>query len=155
MNSFRLHGVDPAAFLPLFELPDRELRRRHAMRVVASSEPGFPCRIGLQDAAIGDELLLLPHRHQLAGPYRACGPIFVRRGARPARLAAGEVPEVVERRLISLRVHDADHRMVDAMVCAGSAVAAELQRCFATATVAYVHLHNAAAGCWSCRADRA
>ena len=46
------------------------------------------------------------------------------------------------------------HIMVDASVCAGDVVAAEIERQFANAQVAYLHLHNAKQGCYSCRVDR-
>ena len=106
MSSFRLAGIDPAPFAHLFELPDARLRASGAVRMVADRDFGFPCRVGLDDARTGDELLLLPYEH-LPGdsPYRASGPIFVRRGASRRVLAPGEVPPYVARRLISVRAY--------------------------------------------------
>jgi hypothetical protein len=156
MSTFRLVGIDPEPFQPLFELDDAQLRALGAMRCHATSSPGFPCRIGLEDAAVGDELLLLPFLHQPgASPYRASGPIFVRKGATQATLAAGCVPAYVTRRQISVRAYDAAHMMVDASVCDGPDVASEIERQFENAAVAYIHLHNAKRGCFSCRVERA
>ena len=76
MSSFEIVGLPAAAFAPLFSLSDAELSRMHARRVLATANPGFPCRVSLSDAEIGDELLLLPYTHQPAdSPYRASGPI--------------------------------------------------------------------------------
>ncbi|MEE7546475.1 DUF1203 domain-containing protein, partial [Xanthomonas sp. Kuri4-1] len=65
------------------------------------------------------------------------------------------VPPYVATRLISLRAYDAAHRLVAAEVRDGSDVADWLQRSLDDVAVAYVHLHNASQGCYSCRADRA
>ena len=87
--SFQLVGVGHEQFEPLFQLSDEELRQHGAVRQYASESPGYPCRISLQDAEVGDELLLLPYVHQpAASPYRASGPIYVRLGAK-RRTAAG------------------------------------------------------------------
>jgi hypothetical protein len=156
MTSFQIAGLCPAPFEPLFALSSRELAGLGARRVVASAGQGFPCRIGLADADAGDHLLLLPFEHQPArSPYRASGPIYVRIGARQRVLAPGEVPECVRTRQISLRAYDAEHMIVDAEVCAGDAVAGEIERLFGSPAVSYIHLHNAKRGCFSCLARRA
>jgi hypothetical protein len=111
--------------------------------------------VSLEDAPIGAELLLLPYEHHEAhSPYRASGPIFVRRGATRRDLPPGELPPYVSARLISLRAYDADAMMVDATVCDGPEVAAALDGFFANRAVDYVHLHFAKRGCFSCVANR-
>jgi hypothetical protein len=153
---FRIVGLDPTAFEPLFALPDAELAARGMRRVHADADFGFPCRASLADAAAGEELLLLPWRHHdVASPYRASGPIYVRRGARAAQLAPGEVPAYVTRRLMSLRAYDREGLMRAAEVVDGAQVAASLEGLLADPAVAYVHLHNARPGCYSCAALRA
>jgi hypothetical protein len=153
---FRIVGLDPTAFEPLFALPDAELAARGMRRVHADADFGFPCRASLADAAAGEELLLLPWRHHdVASPYRASGPIYVRRGARAAQLAPGEVPAYVTRRLMSLRAYDREGFMRDAEVVDGAQMAASLEGLLADPAVAYVHLHNARPGCYSCAALRA
>ncbi|MGJ4729705.1 DUF1203 domain-containing protein [Luteimonas sp. SDU101] len=154
--TFRLSGLDPAPFAPLFALDDASLARHGARRVLADRDSGYPCRVGLADALVGDELLLLHWEHVPgATPYRASGPIFVRRHARRRVLAPGEVPPYVSRRLMSLRAYDAASAMVDACVCEGGDVASELTRLLDDAAVSFVHLHNARRGCYSCVAHRA
>ena len=153
---FRLCGIDPAPFATLFELDEDALAQRGIARCRADRDSGFPCRVSLADARVGDELLLLPYAHQPAEtPYRASGPIYVRRDARRAELAPGVVPPYVTRRLMSLRAYSAGHWMVAAEVCEGVDAARELARMFDDPAVAYVHLHNARRGCFSCAAHRA
>lgn len=154
--SFRLVGLPSQPFQHLFDLGDEALRAHGAVRRVADADVGLPCRISLRDATAGDELLLLPYAHlDVESPYRASGPIFVRRGAETARLAAGEMPDYVTRRQISVRAYDAGHMMIDAIVCAGSDTAAHLERMFANPRVARIQLHNAMRGCFSCNVERA
>ena len=155
MHRWRLAGLDPAPFEPLFALTDDALQRLGAVRRTADSVPGFPCRVSLEDAPVGTELLLVPYEHHPArSPYRASGPIFVRKGATRRELDAGEVPGTVLGRLISLRAYDDDAMMVDATVCDGPEVSAALDGFFASSAVDYVHLHFAKRGCFSCVASR-
>jgi len=156
MPSFQIVGLAPAPFEPLFALPDDALAARGIRRVRAAAGTGYPCRVSLADADAGDELLLLPFEHQPQNsPYRASGPIYVKAGARQRTMAVGAVPESVRRRQISLRAYDADHLIVDAEVCDGEAVAAEIERLFGNPLVRYLHLHNAKRGCYSCLVRRA
>ncbi|MGE4071035.1 MAG: DUF1203 domain-containing protein [Lysobacterales bacterium] len=155
MNAFQLHALPHQAFTQLFHLSDDELAARGALRVVADSHPGFPCRVSLTDAAIGAELLLLPFVHQPAdGPYRASGPIFVARDARTAVLAPGEIPSSISSRLLSVRGYDAAHQMLDAEVIDGLHLRAEIERQFTHPEIRYLHVHNARRGCYACRVER-
>ena len=151
MPTFQLVGLDPQPFTHLFDLTDAQLRARNMRRVQADGDFGFPCRVSLADAQVDDELLLLPFEYQpAASPYRASGPIYVRRGARQARLVPGHVPPYIARRLISLRAYDGDDLIVAADVLDGNAVAARLTALFERLDVRYVHLHNARRGCFAC-----
>jgi Protein of unknown function (DUF1203) len=155
MSSFKLVGLLPGQFSHLYSLSAEQLAPLGIARVTADSKPGFPCRISLQDAEPGAELLLLPYEHQPAvSPYRASGPIYVRVGARPSHPRPDEIPPYVSLRQISARAYDAHHMMLAAEVCPGDAVAAEIQRQFSDPRVNYIHLHNAKRGCFSCRVER-
>jgi hypothetical protein len=154
--SFQLVGIAFEPFAALFSLADRELAELDAQRVIATEKPGYPCRVSLADAEIGEELLLLPYTHQPArSPYRASGPIFVRKAARQTRLDSGVIPDYVTLRQMSIRAYDAAHLMVDAAVCEGKDAAPTILRMFDDPDVAYIHLHNAKRGCFSCRVERA
>ena len=132
------------------------MQRAASAGCAPKASPRYPCRISLEHAAPGDELLLLPFEHQAANsPYRASGPIYVKVGARQRTMAVGEIPESVRRRQISLRAYDADDLIVDAEVCEGESVGAEIERLLADPLVRYLHLHNAKRGCYSCLVRRA
>ncbi|GAC1496379.1 MAG: hypothetical protein NVS1B6_01450 [Steroidobacteraceae bacterium] len=46
------------------------------------------------------------------------------------------------------------HLMIDAALCDGKDAASAIIAMFGNGDVAYIHLHNAKRGCFSCRADR-
>jgi hypothetical protein len=155
MASFQVVGLAFEPFAPLFALSDLELAERGARRVVASGNPGFPCRVSLRDADAGDELLLLHYPHQPANsPYKASGPIYIRKGAQQRTMKAGAIPDCVHTRLMSVRAYDAAHMIIDAAVCDGKHVAREIERVFGNEDVAYVHLHNAKRGCFAALVSR-
>ncbi|MEP6883856.1 MAG: DUF1203 domain-containing protein [Gammaproteobacteria bacterium] len=154
--TFQIVGLPIEAFTPLFALTDRELAALNIRRMLATEKPGFPCRVSLSDAEVGEELLLLAYEHQPAqSPYRASGPIFVRKAARQRSLAVDQITDYVGLRLLSVRAYDSADLIVDATVCDGKDIAAAVTRIFDDSQVAYIHLHNANRGCFSCRVNRA
>jgi hypothetical protein len=153
---FRITGLSPEPFRHLYGLSDAELERARVKRYVADQRPGFPDRIEMRDADIGQSLLLLNHVCQPAHtPYRATHAIFIREGAEQTYDRIDEVPEVMRNRLLSLRAYDSSHMMVDADVVDGAEIEAAIGRFFANGEVAYIHAHNAKRGCYSGRIDRA
>lgn len=154
--SFRISGLPVASFAPLFGLPDEELARRGIVRHTADRTPGFPCRVSLRDAEPGETLLLLNYEHlPVASPYRSSHAIYVREFAVEARPARDVVPEVLQRRLLSIRAFDRVGMMKEADVVDGQEVASAIDRMFGSPEVDYIHLHNAKPGCFAARADRA
>lgn len=154
--TFRITGLPPERFRHLFGLPDGELARHGAVRVVADAKPGYPDRVALRDAEIGERLLLLNYTHQPAdNPYRASHAIFVLEGAEEAYDQVGEVPEVMRSRSISLRAFDERDLMIDADLAQGVDLAAAIGRLLADSRVAYLHAHYAKRGCYAARVDRA
>lgn len=155
-TSFRLSALPIGEFAALFALSDAELASRGVRRVTADSAPGYPCRVSLVDAAVGESVLVLSHpHHEVATPYRGVGPVYVRERATQAVPAVGEVPDSVRRRMLSFRAYDAQGMMRAAEVAEGSQLEAIVTGLFADESVAYLHLHNAKPGCYSCRVDRA
>ncbi|MDE2164665.1 MAG: DUF1203 domain-containing protein [Alphaproteobacteria bacterium] len=152
---FRFQGLSIAPFQPLFALSDEALKEQGMRRMLCDAKPGFPCRVSLEDAEPGERVLLTNFEHQPAhSPYRAKGPIFVREAAGPA-YDGTEVPPVLRSRLLSLRAYDADAMIVEADVVPGAEVEAALERFFGRPDSAYVHIHYAGRGCYSCRVGRA
>lgn len=155
--SFRVIGLPRESFAGLFKLDNEELKLKGARRMTADAKPGYPCRVSLVDAEPGEEVILLPFlHHDVDTPHRGSGPIFVRKGAVAAEPAVGEIPELLEKRPISVRAFDEVGMMVDAKVVdGGGEVKAAVERMLGADEVAYLHLHNAGAGCFNCRVERA
>ena len=154
-QSFQIMPVPYEQFAPLFRLSDAELQSLGARRMIVNENPGFPCRASLADAAVGETVLLLPYaHHDVTSAYRASGPIFIRKDAETARLAAGEVPVMLRQRLLSIRAYDGSATMIDAEVTPGAGVEVVIRRLFANERVHYLHIHNAGPGCFNCRVVR-
>lgn len=154
--SFRITGLPLSDFSPLFVLTDAELARHDAIRKVADNDRGFPCRVSLQEARTGETVLLLNYEHlPVASPYRSRHAIFVREAATEARLAPGDVPELMRTRLLSVRAFDRHGMMCAAEVTPGTALENIIEPMFADAAVEYLHIHNANRGCYSARVERA
>ena len=153
---FQFVALPSTPFAPLFDLSDEELAARGARRMVVDESPGFPCRVSLADAAVGETVILLPFtHHDVSSPYRASGPIFVRRDVETATPAVNEIPAMFRHRLLSLRAYDAAAMMVDAAVVEGGDLEGAISRLFADDLVRYVDIHNARPGCFNCRVVRA
>ncbi len=79
--NFRITGLAPDPFRALFGLSDEALASRGIRRYVVDCQPGFPDRIEMKDAELGQRMLLLNHVSQPANsPYRASHAIFIREG---------------------------------------------------------------------------
>ncbi len=153
--SFQFVGLPAAQFAPLFRQSDAELDMIGARRIVVDEKPGYPCRVSLADAEIGETVLALPFtHHDVAGPYRSSGPIFVRAGAASANPPPGEIPAMFHHRLLSVRGYDANAQMIAADVCPGTVLREAIERIFGDDRVRYLHVHNARPGCFNCRVSR-
>ncbi|WP_426113040.1 DUF1203 domain-containing protein [Pseudomonas sp. DSP3-2-2] len=154
--TFRITGLSPDPFLSLFGLPDEELAALGMRRYVVDKQPGYPDRIEMKDAQVGQSVILLNHICQPAmTPYRASHAIFIREWAKQAFDAVDQVPECMRIRQLSLRGYAEDGMMLDADVVDGTAVQALISQLFANSAISYIHVHNAKRGCYSGRIDRA
>ena len=153
--TYRIEGLDPAPFRPLFGLGDDALADRDAMRMPVTERPGFPCRVSLDDAAAGETVLLVNHvSHDVANPYRASHAIFVMEGAeQPARFE-DEVPPALDRRILSLRAFDTQGMMIDATLAQPGEADAAIRALFENPDVSSIHAHNAIRGCFAARIER-
>lgn len=154
--SFQIHALPAASFKPLFDLSDGELAKTRAIRIVVDSYPGYPCRVSLVDAEIGEIVILLNFEHQSGdSPYRASHAIFVRENAEQAFPCVGTIPESLQTRLISIRAFDKRHHMIASDVVDGLLLPDSIPATLDDPEVAYLHLHNAKPGCFSARVTRA
>lgn len=155
-SSFRITALPAERFAPLFEQTDEQLAAIGARRVVVDAHPGFPCRVSLTDAPVGETVILLTHaHHDVDSPYRASGPVYVRRAMPTATPAPGEIPTLLRHRLLSVRAYDEHAMMLNADVVQGTELEDAIGRLFADARVRYLHLHNARPGCFNCAVERA
>jgi hypothetical protein len=153
--SYRTIGLDPAPFRDLHFLSDDALAVKGVRRVHIESKHAAPCRISLDDAEVGESVLLLNYEHQPANtPYRQQGPIFVRETEqRFDRI--GVIPAALARRTLSLRGFDSEDMMIEAELVEGAEAGAMIERIFANAHVAYIHAHYARRGCFAALVERA
>ncbi len=104
---FQISALSIDLFSHLFGQDGEALARQGIQRVIVDSNPGYPCRVSLQDAEIGETVLLMNFEHQtLPTPYRSSHAIFVRESADQAAPARNEVPEMLRLRLLSVRASD-------------------------------------------------
>jgi hypothetical protein len=152
--TYRITGLDPAAFQPLFALSEEELEEHGMRRMTVTKKPSFPCRVSLVDRDIGETVILLNHvSHDVANPFRASHAIFVAEGAEQAEFV-DEVPPVFDGRALSMRGFDRRGMMVTAMLAPPGGSEEVIRELFDNADVAAIHAHNAAYGCFSARIER-
>ena len=131
-----------------------ELREGSSPVYVADSVPGYPCRQCLQDADIGEELILVSHDpFDGSSPYRSASPILLHR--EPCQPFAGhDLPIQLTRRCLSVRCFDAEEMMIEAAVVEGYCLRETLDEFLSSEGAAWVHIHNADRGCWLATAQR-
>jgi hypothetical protein len=150
--TYRITGLDPAPYKPLFGLSDEELAQRGIVRMTVT-DPTFPCRVSLVDRPVGEQVLLLNHvSHDVANPYRASHAIFVA-DAEPAEFVDA-VPPVFEKRVLSLRGFDKDGMMADALLTQPGEADAGIRKLLSNPDIQTIHAHNATRGCFSARIER-
>lgn len=151
--TYRVTGLDPKPFRPLFALSDEQLEQR-GMRRMTVTNGRFPCRVSLVDRPVGEDVILLNHvSHDVANPYRASHAIFVANAERAEFV--DKVPPVFEPRVLSLRAFDKDGMMADALITQPGEADAGIRKLFANPEIVTIHAHNAARGCFSAKIERA
>ena len=150
-RQFVIKGLKKRQFNGIMKMSELELQQKHAKWLTVDNNPGFPCRVSLEDAEVGERVLALTYSHHaVESPYRASGPIFVRENAEDKTLAVNDVPNMLRHRLLSLRGYDVDNMMVEAEVTPGTELEAAIDRLFENKDVDYIHIHNANPGCFNC-----
>jgi len=152
---FRISGLPAADFAEWFELDAAALAARGGVKRRVDAPHAFPCRISLTDAAVGDEVLLINHEHlPVDSPYRSRHAIYVRAGEQTFD-AVDTVPDMLRRRLLSLRAFDDAGMMTGCDVVEGGDVERVIADLFADPKAAYLHVHFARPGCYAARIERA
>lgn len=152
--TYMISGLSPDLFAPLFAMDDAELAANNARRVTAAADRGFPCRVSLEDARQGEELILLHHvSHDVETPYRSAYAIYVRPDVEAATYHDA-VPPVFEGRPIALRAFCDDGMLKTAKIAGPGEADGAIRDLFADDAIAYIDAHNAAHGCFAARVQR-
>jgi hypothetical protein len=152
--AYRIEGLAPEAFESLFGMTDGELAARNAMRVTAASGGGYPCRVSLEDATPGEELVLLNHvSNDVPTPFRTAYAIYVRKGAR-ASSYVDQTPDYLDRRTLSLRCFDQAGMLKEGLLAMPGEADAQIRALFGRPEIATIHAHSAAYGCFLARIER-
>lgn len=155
-SDFQFVALPIENFSHLFSMNDGELESHGARRVNVDSHPGYPCRVSLMDAPVGEHVILTPFRHHdVISPYQSTGPIFVREVAQTAKPQVNEIPAMFHHRLLSVRAYDGAAIMKKAKVVEGRGLEGTIRDFFTSESILYLHIHNAAPGCFNCLVQRA
>lgn len=142
--AYLIEGLDPAV-----------ATAAGARLVDVTGKPGFPCRVTLEDAEIGERVWLLNHvSNDVGGPFRASFAVYVREKATTPAIYRDALPPVFATRTISLRGFDVDGELKDAALAAGDAIDPAIRAMLARPEIAFINAHNAAAGCFAARIVR-
>ena len=153
--AFIIQGLDPSLFGSLFDQKQAAPSPNRGTVYQVDAQPGFPCRISLDDVPIGEEVMLVSYQHHAADTaYAQCGPIFISaKPALPGRYV-DDIPPALARRTLSLRAYDAGGMMVDAALVEGQAAKPAILAMFENPLVARIDAHNATRGCFAAHIRR-
>ena len=155
-SDFQFVALPIENFTHLFSMNDADLESRGAKRMSVDAHPGYPCRVSLIDAPIGERVILTHFQHHHANsPYQSAGPIFVRQVAQTAKPQVNEIPIMLQHRLLSVRAYDEAAMMKRARVVEGKVLEETIRDFFTNEAISYLHIHNAAPGCFNCMVQRA
>lgn len=153
---FQISPLPADQFDYLHRLSDAELTAQNIVRKQATAKPGFPCRVSLEDAEIGETVYLLNFtHHDTDTPYRSDYAIYVRDKAVQAKLQPGEIPPVMQGRPLAFRGFSPDGHLLTAALNVGAKAEDIIAQQLSDPAVGYVHVHNAMHGCFVARAHRA
>jgi hypothetical protein len=148
--SFIIQGLDPHLFGSLSGQKQAIFNGVPVERHEVTESPGAPCRITLDDAKVGETVLLVSYgHHQANSPYAQSGPIFVSQSAMERARYVDQIPPALARRMLSLRAYDAGGSMVAAMIVEGAVAKEAIEVMFTDQLIVRIDAHNATRGCFA------
>ncbi len=142
-------GLEARQFEALKSLSTEDLAAKGVKRVRATAKPGFPCRISLEDAEPGEDVLLLNFEsHAVDTPYRSSFAIYVRQAAERQARFENALPPVMQGRPIALRIFSADGMLIGADMGMDDELTEKIEAALKREGAAYLHAHNAMHGCF-------
>lgn len=155
MCDFRIRGLEKSEFQYINDLTDEELINYGIVKLVADTSPGYPCRISLEDADIGETVYLFNYNHHTANsPYQGNGAIFIRKNAETSKISVNTIPDQVLHRKLSMRGYDKRGMMLKCKLIDGIDTKSCIIDFFNNEEIEYIHIHNAVPGCYSCLVER-
>ena len=152
--NFKVLPLESSLFDSFNSLSGCELQNAKWIEVDAC--PGYPCRVSLEDAKVGERVLSVTFMHHRANtPYQSSGPIFVRENAKHAITEVNEIPHMLRHRLLSIRGYSPEGIMLEAEVTEGAVLEEYITKLFQNSEIEYIHIHNAKPGCFNCSVVRA
>ena len=153
--TYQITGLSPDLAKPFEGATAEELSAMGAVPMTATGKPGFPCRISLEDAEAGEELILFHHMsHDVDSPYRSAYAIFARTGLAAAAQYTDAIPPVFDGRTLGMRAFGSDAMLKTARLSLPGDADRSIRALFELDEVAYIDVHNAAHGCFVARVER-
>ncbi len=153
--TYQITGLSPDIVKSSEGATAEELSAMGAVPMIATSKPGFPCRISLEDADVGDELILFHHMsHDVNSPYRSAYAIFARSGLTVAAQFTDAVPPIFDGRPLGMRAFGSDAMLKTAKLSLPGDADRSIRQLFDVDEVAYIDVHNAGHGCFVARVER-
>ena len=153
--NFKVLPLSNFLFESFFSMNDNGLRQNNAAWIDVDANPGYPCRVSLEDARVGERVLAIPFtHHDVKSPYKSSGPIFVRENVEQAVTEINEIPLMLRHRKLSVRGYSSKAMMLVAEVVEGKQLKEHIIRIFQDSAVEYIHIHNAMPGCFNCSVIR-
>ena len=153
--TYRMEGLAPEAFESLFGMMEGGLEARLARRVTADAPDSFPCRVTLEDAVPGEELMLVNYvSHDVEGPFRTAYGIYVRKDAARPGSFTDEAPPYLDTRMLGLRGFDEEGMLKGAIIAQPGEADARIRELFERPEITTIHAHSAAYGCFLARIER-
>jgi hypothetical protein len=147
--TYRIEGLAPDRFRALFALDDEALHAQDARRVVAASDSGYPCRVSLEEARAGEELILLNFvSHDVPTPFRTAYAIYVREQAHEPARFEDEVPPLLASRTLGLRGFDSEGMLHAGLLAMPGEADRRIRELLADPEIATIHVHSATYGCF-------
>jgi hypothetical protein len=153
-RDFRFVALPLNQFTHLLQKPAEELAALHSRRYTVDRD-GYFCRLTLEDAPLGETVILTNYQHHPAqSPFQSAHAIYIRETAQPKFFDVNTVPRVLRVKLLSVRAFSSEHYIIDAEVVPGDGLDNLLERLLSNPATEYIHVHSAKMGCYFCQIDR-
>jgi len=110
----------------------------------------------MTDLEIGETALLINHTSmEKKTPYMASHAIFIKEEMQSPYNETNKIPDMMFRRLLSLRAFDEDGMIIDDAVVTGEAIETSIREMLENPKVEHIDAHHAGRGCFSSLIKRA